>query len=211
MSLRLTCPSSRVGVTVSSIAPFIMKPSNAIPVSTLTAPGTMKAARQPERSMSDPATTPARAVPSDPKMPLKPSTLPRRLPAFVAQRLGKARTRTYGRVSSTEAGLSFTYRPWLILPRRTMVLPEGSYVLGRGLVCPVVRLGQSDGDGVNVLGVSLEVRINNSLRPGCAGYSAGFAHSGELVGGQWVEIHKAAGWRRKTPQIIGSDAGGGDA
>ena len=76
---------------------------------------------------------------------------PRRLRAFVEERQGKARTRTYGWVSSTEAGLCFSYRPWLVLPRRTIVLPEGSYVLGRGLVCPLIRLRESDGDAVEVL------------------------------------------------------------
>lgn len=76
---------------------------------------------------------------------------PARLRAFVAQRLGRARSRTYGRVSATEAGISFSYRPWLVLPRRTVLLPEGSYHLGRGLVCPIVRLHEEGSPPIAVL------------------------------------------------------------
>jgi NADH-quinone oxidoreductase subunit G len=80
---------------------------------------------------------------------------------------------------------------------------------------PFVELREDDaaaleveaGDGVTVLGIDLEVRINNSLPTGCAGYSAGFANSGELLGGKWVGLQKAAGWMRRTPQVIGSDRG----
>ena len=30
-------------------------------------------------------------------------------------------------------GLVFKYRPWLVLPQRTLVLPAGNYEAGRGL------------------------------------------------------------------------------
>ena len=71
--------------------------------------------------------------------------------AFVAERLGRARGRAYGRVSLSEEGLCFSHRPWLLLPRRTVVLPAGRYDLGRGLVCPVIRLRREDGSVLEVL------------------------------------------------------------
>ena len=76
---------------------------------------------------------------------------PKRFNAFVAQRLGRAPSRTYGRVAVSEAGISFSYRPWLILPRQTVLLPPGSYRLGRGLVCPVVQLQEAESGAVAVL------------------------------------------------------------
>ncbi|HAB17936.1 MAG TPA: hypothetical protein PLX89_04495 [Verrucomicrobiota bacterium] len=54
---------------------------------------------------------------------------------FTARRLGEAPHRAYGRLTRTESGeLTFTWRPWLILPARTEKLPPGRYILGRGLI-----------------------------------------------------------------------------
>ena len=50
---------------------------SASPVATETAPGTMKAARQPKRSISAPAAKAATAMPMLPNMPLIPRALPR--------------------------------------------------------------------------------------------------------------------------------------
>ena len=76
---------------------------------------------------------------------------PAKFRAFVAQRLGGAPNRTYGRVSAGAEGIRFSYRPWLVLPRRTVDLPPGSYHLARGLVCPIVRLRDAGGRTVAVL------------------------------------------------------------
>jgi hypothetical protein len=52
---------------------------------------------------------------------------------FLGRKIDKVPTRTYGRLSRNEAGhLVLKYRPWLVLPERTLVLPEGSYAVGRG-------------------------------------------------------------------------------
>jgi hypothetical protein len=54
--------------------------------------------------------------------------------AFTAREIGKTPIRTYGKLARGPAGeLVLHYRPWLILPRRTLTLPEGQYVVGRGL------------------------------------------------------------------------------
>jgi len=71
--------------------------------------------------------------------------------AFTARRIQKVPVRTCGRVKRDEQGrLLFEYRPWLILPRRTLVLPEGDFSVGRGLLHPQV-LHLKDGVATSVL------------------------------------------------------------
>lgn len=67
---------------------------------------------------------------------------PARVRAFTVGRLGRARARTYGRILASETGICFSYRPWLVLRRRQVELPPGSYYLGRGILCPILRLTQ---------------------------------------------------------------------
>jgi hypothetical protein len=53
---------------------------------------------------------------------------------FLARKLERVPTRTFGQLLRDEQGaLVFHYRPWLVLPRRTLVLPTGHYEAGRGL------------------------------------------------------------------------------
>jgi hypothetical protein len=53
---------------------------------------------------------------------------------FLGRKTQKVPTRTFGRLSRNEQGeLVFNYHPWLVLPRRTLVLPAGNYETGRGL------------------------------------------------------------------------------
>jgi hypothetical protein len=53
---------------------------------------------------------------------------------FLGTKIQKVPTRTYGKLSQTEKGeLVFNYRPWLVLPLRTLVLPAGHYEAGRGI------------------------------------------------------------------------------
>jgi len=54
---------------------------------------------------------------------------------FLGRRINKVPARTYGTLTRDEKGsLVLKYRPWLILPPRLMVLPEGQYAVGKGLV-----------------------------------------------------------------------------
>ena len=58
---------------------------------------------------------------------------------FTARKIEKIPVRTCGRLRRDEQGrLVLDYRPWLVLPRRTLTLPEGEYVVGRGLMNPEV-------------------------------------------------------------------------
>jgi hypothetical protein len=53
---------------------------------------------------------------------------------FLARQIGKAPARSYGKLLRDEKGsLVLKYHPWLVLPERVLVLPEGRYVVGKGL------------------------------------------------------------------------------
>ncbi len=57
--------------------------------------------------------------------------------AFTARRIDGVPVRTYGRLSPAPGGtVRFSYRPWLLLPRRTLVLEHGELCLGCGLLFP---------------------------------------------------------------------------
>ena len=65
---------------------------------------------------------------------------------FLGRKINKVPARTYGKLSRTEAGkLVLNYRPWLVLPQRTMELPEGNYAPGRGLFySEILRIEDDD-------------------------------------------------------------------
>ena len=53
---------------------------------------------------------------------------------FLGRKTGKVPTRTYGTLRRNEKDeLVFNYHPWLVLPRRTLLLPPGNYESGRGV------------------------------------------------------------------------------
>jgi len=53
---------------------------------------------------------------------------------FLGRKCEKVPTRTYGKLSRSDKGeLIFNYRPWLVLPQRTLTLPAGNYEAGRGV------------------------------------------------------------------------------
>ena len=58
---------------------------------------------------------------------------------FAAQEINQAPIRTYGKLRRNEAGqLCFDYRPWLVLPKCTLVLTPATYAVGRGLFFPEI-------------------------------------------------------------------------
>jgi hypothetical protein len=60
--------------------------------------------------------------------------------AFTSRKIAGAPVRTYGTLRCDPEGrLQFRYRPWLILPSRTLLLPAGRYMVGRGLLYPELR------------------------------------------------------------------------
>jgi MFS family permease len=66
-------------------------------------------------------------------------------PMFLSRAVDKVPIRTYGKLSRNADGkLVLTYRPWLVLPARTLELPEGHYETGRGVFYSEVRYGVGD-------------------------------------------------------------------
>jgi len=65
--------------------------------------------------------------------------------AFLARKVAKVPARTYGQLALNPSGkLVFTFRPWLVLPARTVELPPGNYSIGRGFFHPELLV--QDGD-----------------------------------------------------------------
>ncbi len=71
-------------------------------------------------------------------------------------------------------------------------------------------LGVSQGDGVHVGDglATLEIRVNNTVAPGCAGFSAGLAGTDNLTPLACVDLSRADGWRRR-PELIARDRSAG--
>ena len=67
-----------------------------------------------------------------------------------------------------------------------------------------------DGDGLTVDDGKprLEVRINDSVAPGCATVSVGLDDTFNLVLGARASLQKDPNWQRRKPQLIGTDGGG---
>lgn len=69
-------------------------------------------------------------------------------------------------------------------------------------------IGVRAGDGVVLDNhVSLEVRINDTIAEGCAGYSAGLEGTFDITSTMLVTLSKAANWQRRQPEIIAKDGG----
>jgi MFS family permease len=66
------------------------------------------------------------------KYRFKPNATENRM--FLGRKADRVPTRTFGKLSRNDKGeLIFKYRPWLVLPERTLTLPPGNYAAGRGL------------------------------------------------------------------------------
>lgn len=53
---------------------------------------------------------------------------------FLSRKINEVPARTYGKLYRDDRGsLIFDYHPWLVLPQRSLMLPEGKYEVGHGL------------------------------------------------------------------------------
>jgi hypothetical protein len=67
--------------------------------------------------------------------------------AFTAKSFGTVPARAYGRVAKNANGqLTFTYRPWLVGPERSVALPGTSFALSKALLCPIVLHARKEGE-----------------------------------------------------------------
>jgi NADH-quinone oxidoreductase subunit G len=111
---------------------------------------------------------------------------------------------------------------WLLVPRPRIFGSDELSALSPALAELVVpdfielcaadaaALGVTTGDGVEVGEglATVEVKVNDTMAAGCAGYSAGFKDSGNLVALARVALRRASAWQRR-PQVIGSDRSAG--
>lgn len=72
---------------------------------------------------------------------------------FLARQFNKVPVRTYGKLSRNADGkLVLKYRPWLLLPARTLELPQGRYEAGCGLLyCEILRVEGEEAKSVLLL------------------------------------------------------------
>ncbi len=59
---------------------------------------------------------------------------------FLGKAMEGAPVRSYGKLIKEPTALVFEYRPWLILKKQKFQLPQGEYVVGRGLLYPEIAL-----------------------------------------------------------------------
>jgi hypothetical protein len=65
---------------------------------------------------------------------------------FLARQLSKVPARTYGTLLRDERGsLVLRYRPWLVLAKRDLELPPGSYAIARGLLYSQIMCVEGQG------------------------------------------------------------------
>ena len=115
---------------------------------------------------------------------------------FLARKINKVPVRTYGRLIKNESGkLVLKYRPWLVLPPRTLELPEGNYEAGCGVFYSEMLL---------VLGE--ETRTILLLPPRYRGHEAEIARIYGLAGtrevglrAMWTWLMGIFGFRRPLP------------
>jgi hypothetical protein len=119
-------------------------------------------------------------------------------PAFTARALGDVPVRTFGRVRrDPDGGLVLDYRPWLVLPRRRLILPAGAYAIGRGLLH--AELLRVEGEGsIDLLDFPPRYRTHeDALRQACG--LAEIRPVGWVAAWQWVKGLFVAGRPRARP------------
>jgi hypothetical protein len=72
---------------------------------------------------------------------------------FASRAIEDMPVRSYGKLFSDLTGKRlFEYRPWLVLPKRTLDLPPGDYAVGQGLLYPeVMRVDGEDSKTLFIL------------------------------------------------------------
>ena len=63
---------------------------------------------------------------------------------FSGGNLPEVPVRTYGRLRQTDTALVFTYKPWLVLPERSVTIAETNLAVGKGLFFSTVITGKDE-------------------------------------------------------------------
>jgi hypothetical protein len=114
---------------------------------------------------------------------------------FLGRKINKVPARTYGKLSRDAQGnLVFTYRPWLVLAKCSVTLPEVRYAVGKGLFYSEIL--QLDGDKAR-LALLLPPRYRSHEYELVAIYGlADVRDTGLLAAWQWVKF--MLGFKTKT-------------
>jgi hypothetical protein len=103
---------------------------------------------------------------------------------FLGRKAEKVPTRTFGKLSRNDEGaLVFNYRPWLVLPQHTLVLPAGNYEAGRGLFYSEIMRVEGD-----------SARTVFLLPPHYRGHEEEIARIYNLAGTRDVGLRAAWSW-----------------
>jgi hypothetical protein len=109
---------------------------------------------------------------------------PRENKMFLARKINRVPARTYGKLSRNDKNeLVLHYRPWLILPQRTLVLPPGNYETGRGVFYS--ELLRIEGDSARTMML---------LPPRYLGHEGELAKVYNLAGTRDVGLRAAWAW-----------------
>jgi hypothetical protein len=117
---------------------------------------------------------------------------------FLGRKINKVPTRTYGRLSRGENDtLIFTYRPWLVLAKCSLTLPEARYAAGKGVFFSEIL--QLDGDKAR-MALLLPPRYRGHEFELVAIYGlADVRDTGLLAVWQWVKF--MLGFKTKTAAV----------
>jgi MFS family permease len=107
---------------------------------------------------------------------------------FLGRKITKVPARTYGKLSRDEKGsLVLNYRPWLVLPERTLVLPDGKYFVGKGVLFSEIQELQADTTKTALL-----------LPPRYCGHEEELARIYGLTGVSDIGLRAAMNWIREA-------------
>ena len=107
---------------------------------------------------------------------------------LLAREINRVPARTYGALRRDDQGaLVLQYRPWLVLPRRTLVLPEGQYAIGQGLFYSQIM--RVEGRGITAMML---------LPPRYRGHEEALVSIYGLMGVREAGLRAAFRWLRET-------------
>ena len=117
---------------------------------------------------------------------------------FLGRKINKVPARTYGKLSRDAQGnLVFTYRPWLVLAKCNVTLPEARYAAGKGFFYSEIL--QLDGDKARIA-LLLPPRYRSHEYELVAIYGlADVRDTGLLAVWQWVKF--MLGFKTKTAEV----------
>jgi hypothetical protein len=109
---------------------------------------------------------------------------------FLGREVGGAPLRTYGRLFMADDGkLSFRFRPWLVLPERTVEVPTEGLVVGRGVFYSEVLGHDAKADRLATLLL---------LPPRYLGHEELFARTYRISGTCEVGLRRAWAWLKEA-------------